>query len=164
MLPTTTSDLLAFSSRFLEQGAGDRLKILKQLGLARYADFMLLMPHTAANVTCIVRFFTDPSRVKFPDLRGVELAGLVLDGANLIRANLTGAKLNGSRLVKADLIYAQLQDADLRDADLRGATLNKTSWAGAWVEGCRLGVGVGLTEEQRQDLQNRGALLEPWLK
>ncbi|HEY9751022.1 MAG TPA: pentapeptide repeat-containing protein, partial [Allocoleopsis sp.] len=73
-------------------------------------------------------------------------------------------KLNGSSLVKADLIYAQLQDADLRDADLRGATLNKTSWAGAWVERCRLGVGVGLTAEQRQDLQNRGALLEPWLK
>nr|WP_290223394.1 pentapeptide repeat-containing protein [Trichocoleus desertorum] len=164
MLPTTTSDLLAFSSRFLEQEAGDRLQILKQLGLARYADFMLLMPNADANVACVMRFFADPSRVKFPDLRGVELAGLALDGANLIRANLTGAKLKGSSLVKADLIYAQLQEADLRQADLRGATLNKTSWVGAEVEGCHLGVGVGLTDEQRQDLQERGALLEPWFK
>jgi uncharacterized protein YjbI with pentapeptide repeats len=128
--------------------------------LARYADFMLLMPNTAANVACVMRFFADPSRVKFPDLRGVELVGLALDGVNLIRANLTGAKLKGSSLVKADLIYAQLQDADLRDADLRGATLNKTSWVGARVAGCRLGVGVGLTEAQRQDLQQRGAWLE----
>ncbi|MBW4488198.1 MAG: pentapeptide repeat-containing protein [Trichocoleus desertorum ATA4-8-CV12] len=160
MLPAFTSDLPAFSSRFLEQAPSDRLHILKQLGLARYADFMLLMPNTAANVACVMRFFADPSRVKFPDLRGVELAGLALDGVNLIRANLTCAKLNGSSLVKADLIRAQLQDADLRQADLRGATLNKTSWVGAEVEGCRLGVGVGLTDEQRQDLQERGALLE----
>ena len=163
MLSTIPSDSLAFCSHFLEQGSSDRLQILKQLGLARYADFMLLMPNTAANVACVMRFFTDPSRVKFPDLRGVELADLVLDGVNLIRANLTGARLNGSSLVKADLIYAQLQDADLRGADLRGATLNKTSWAAALVEGCSLGVGVGLTDEQRQDLQKRGALFEPWL-
>jgi uncharacterized protein YjbI with pentapeptide repeats len=162
MLPATTSDLLAFSSHFLAQEPSDRLQILKQLGLARYADFILLMPNTAANVVCVMRFFADPSRVKFPDLREVELAGLMLDGANLIRANLTGAKLNGSSLIKADLIYAQLQDADLRNADLRGATLNKTHWAGAEVEGCHLGVGVGLTDEQRQDLQERGALLESW--
>ena len=159
-----TSNLVDFSSHFLEQEPGDRLQILKQLGLARYADFMLPMPNTAANVACVMRFFADPSRVKFPDLRGVELVGLALDGANLIRANLTGAKLNGSSLVKADLIRAQLQDADLRQTDLRGATLNKTSWAGTSVEGCRLGVGVGLTDEQRQDLQNRGACLEPWFK
>ena len=163
MLPTTSSDLSA-SSHFLAQEPGDRLQILKQLGLARYADFMLLMPNTAANVACVMRFFVDPSRVKFPDLRGVELVDLVLDGVNLIRANLTGAWLNGSSLVKADLIYAQLQDADLRGANLRGATLNKTSWAGAFVEGCCLGGGVGLTDAQRQDLQERGALLEPWLK
>ena len=163
MLPTTSSALSA-SSHFLEQAPSDRLQILSQLGLARYADFMLLMPNTAANVICVMRFFADPSRVKFPDLRSAELAGLVLDGVNLIRANLTGAKLNGSSLVKADLIYAQLQDADLRNADLRGATLNKTNWAGARMEGCQLGVGVGLTDEQRQDLQDRGALFETWLK
>jgi hypothetical protein len=160
MLPTASSDLLAFSSRFLEQEPGDRLHILKQVGIARYADFMLLMPNTKANVACVKRFFADPSRVKFPDLRGVELAGLALDGVNLIRANLKGAQLNSSSLLKADLIYAQFQDADLRNADLRGATLNKTSWVGAWVEGCHLGSGVGLTDEQRQDLQDRGALLE----
>jgi uncharacterized protein YjbI with pentapeptide repeats len=164
MVSTTTSNLPAFCSHFLEQSPSDRLQILKQLGLARYADFMLLMPNTAANMACVMRFFADPSRVKFPDLRGVELANLVLDGVNLIRANLTGAKLSSSSLVKADLIYAQLQDADLRGADLRGATLNKTSWVGALVEGCCLGVGVGLTDAQRQDLQARGALLEPWLK
>ena len=163
-MPTPTSDLADFCSHFLEQEPGDRLQILKQLGLARYADFMLLMPNTAANLACGMRFFADPSRVKFPDLRGVELVGLALDGANLIRANLTGAKLNGSSLVNADLIYAQLQDADLRHADLRGATLNKTNWIGAWVEGCRLGMGVGLTDEQRQDLKNRGACLESWFK
>jgi uncharacterized protein YjbI with pentapeptide repeats len=160
MLHNATSNLQTLSNHFLEKEAGDRLQILKQLGLARYADFMLLMPNTAANVACVMRFFADPSRVKFPDLRGVELAGLALDGVNLIRANLTGAKLKGSSLVKADLIYAQLQDADLSDADLRGATLNKTSWVGAQVAGCRLGVGVGLTEAQRQDLQQRGAWLE----
>ena len=152
-----TRNLYCTCTEFLEQDPQQRILTLKQLGLARYADFLTKMPLSEANVACVMRFFANPSRVKFPNLRGAELSGLVLDGVNFIRGDLSGANLRGSSLVNADLIFADFTKADLRDADLRGATLNETTWSGTLVNQCHSGTGIGLTNEQRRDLNNRGA-------
>jgi len=145
--------------QFLEHTPQERLLILQNLGLARY-DFLTQIPFTEANLACVLRFFKNPSQVKFPNLQGADLSGLVLDGVNLIRGNLTGANLKGSRLLEADLIFANLTGADLRNADLRGATVNETVWFAAKVEGCRLGTGIGLTNKQRLQLKAAGASFE----
>ena len=155
-----TTNLQQTSIHFLEQNPRERLTILKRLGLARYATFLTQMPLTESNIACVMRFFQNPDRVKFPDLRAVELNGLVLDGVNLIRGDLSEASLKGCRLHKADLVFARLVRTDLREADLRGATLNETLWFGTLVEGCQLGRGLGLTEQQRQELSAAGALFE----
>lgn len=157
MLNFTTGNLYRTCTEFLEQSSEKRLLILKDLGIARYADFLTQMPFTEANVVCVMRFFKDTSRVKFPNLRGADLSGLNLDGVNFIRGDLSGANLRGSRLLEADLLFANFTGADLRDADLRGATLNETIWTNALVKGGNFGTGIGLTNEQRRDLKIRGA-------
>lgn len=158
MLNFPTQDLYCTCTQFLEQSPQKRLQTLKQLGLARYADFLTQMPLSEANVACVMRFFKNPSRVKFPNLRGAELSGLVLDGVNFIRGDLSAASLRRSSLVNADLIFANFTGADLRDADLRDATLNETIWSSALVDQCQFGTGIGLTNEQRRDLKVRGGL------
>lgn len=157
MLNSANRNLRGTCIQFLEQSSQERLLILKELGIARYADFLTQMPLTEANVDCVIRFFIAPSRLKFPNLSGTDLSGLVLDGANLIRGDLSAANLRGSSLVDADLLFARLTEADLRDADLRGATLNETVWLGALVDQCYFGTGIGLTTEQRTELKLRGA-------
>lgn len=160
MLNSPTQDLYRTCTQFLEQNSEQRLLVLRQLGLARYADFLIQMPLNGANVACVMRFFSNPSRVKFPNLKQADLPGLVLDGVNLIRGDLSGANLRGSSLVNADLIFANLTGADLRAADLRGATLNETIWTATLVDRCNLGAGIGLTHEQLIDLKLRGARLD----
>lgn len=157
MLDSPNQNLYDTCVEFLKQAPQQRLLTLKHFGLARY-DFLTQISLTEANVVCVMRFLGEPSRVKFPNLRGADLSGLVLDGVNFIRGDLTGATLQGSRLLDADLIFANLTGVDLRDADLRGATLNETIWLGALVVGCRLGTGIGLTNQQRTELNAGGAV------
>lgn len=159
MLNSPTQNLYDTCVEFLKQTPQARLLTLRNFGLARY-DFLTQISLTEANIVCVMRFFREPSRVKFPNLRGADLSGLVLDGVNFIRGDLTGATLKESRLLEADLIFANLTQADLRDADLRGATLNETVWLGALVEGCRLGTGIGLTNQQRTMLKASGAVFD----
>lgn len=159
MLNSPTQNLYQNCLQFLQQNPPQRLLTLNNLGLGRY-EFLTKIPLTETNVACIMRFFQSPSRAKFPNLREAELSGLVLDGVNFIRGDLTKARLKGSSLLEADLIFANFTDADLRDANLRGATLNESVWFGALVEGCKFGVGVGLTDKQRKDLRLRGAIFD----
>lgn len=156
-LNTSTQDLYLTSAQFLEQNPQQRLLQLKQLGLARYADFLTQMPLSQANIACVMRFFNNPSQVKFPNLKGADLSGLILNGVNLIRGDLSGANLQGSSLVNADLLFANFTTADLTAANLRGATLNETVWLNTLVSQCHLGMGIGLTHEQRRDLIRCGA-------
>lgn len=156
MLNLPTQDLRYTAIQFLEQSPPQRLQILKQLGIARY-DFLTQIRLNEPNIICMMRFFKYPSQLKFPNLMGADLSGLILDGVNFIRGNLSGANLQGSSLVNADLLFANLMQADLRNADLRGATLNETIWLQTLVDNCQLGIGNGLTQLQRQDLQLRGA-------
>lgn len=159
MLNAPAQNLYRTCAQFLEQNPQQRLLTLNNLGLARY-NFLTLLPLNEANIACVMRFFKEPSRAKFPNLRGAQLSGLVLDGVNLIRGDLTGADLKKCYLREADLIFVNFTGADLRNADLRGATLNETIWSAALVEGCNLGKGIGLTEEQSNDLQACGAIFE----
>lgn len=158
MQNSSTQNLYCTCTEFLKQSPQQRLLLLKQLGIARYADFLTQMSLTEVNVACIVRFFRNPSRAKFPKLERAELSGLILDGVNFIRGNLTGANLRGSSLVNADLIFADFTAADLRNADLQGATLNETIWSDTLVDQCNFGTGIGLTHKQRRDLKVRGAV------
>ncbi|MBD2678394.1 MULTISPECIES: pentapeptide repeat-containing protein [Nostoc] len=156
MLDTSSEDLRCIAIQFLEQSPPQRLHILRQLGIARY-EFLTKIHFNEANIICIMRFLKYPSRLKFPNLQEADLSGLNLDGLNFIKANLSAANLQGSSLVNADLLFANLTKADLRNADLRGTTLNETIWSDTLVDRCQLGVGIGLTHLQRQDLQLRGA-------
>lgn len=158
MLYSQTQDLYRNCTEFLEKDPMQRLRALKEMGLARY-DFLTQMPLTEANITCVMRFLGNRQRVKFPNLQGADLSGLVLDGVNFIRGDLTGANLRGSRLINADLLFANFTQADLRNADLTGATLNETIWLDALVDGCEFEAGTGLTNEQRTYLKIRGARL-----
>ena len=89
-----TQNLYQTSIDFLEKSPQKRLLILKEMGLARYADFLTIMPLAEANIACITRFFSNPSKDKFPNLQGGELSGLVLDSVNFIRGDLSRANLN----------------------------------------------------------------------
>lgn len=153
---SSTPDLQAICTDFLQQTALQRLVLLKQIGLARY-DVLTKMRLTEANVACVMRFFKEPKLVKFPQLQGADLSDLILNNANFIRGKLENANLTGSSLMNADLIFANFTKANLTSADLTGATLNETIWVGTLVAGCKLGTGIGLTTAQRKDLDLRGA-------
>ena len=141
---------------FLHQSPAQRLKILQEMGIGRY-DFLTQIPLTENNIICLMGYFQDTRRLKFPRLINADLSGLILDDVNWIRGDLRGAKLRGTRLINADLIFANFTNADLTEADLTGATLNETIWNNATVTGCLLGSGIGLTQQQRQILsQNKG--------
>jgi uncharacterized protein YjbI with pentapeptide repeats len=156
MLNLSTQDLRNSAIQFLEQTPVQRLQILQQVGIARY-NFLTQMRLNEANINCIIRFLNNPSQLKFPNLSGADLSGLNLDTVNLIRGNLSDANLQGSRLVNADLLFANFTRTDLRNANLSGATLNQTIWLDALVDECQLGIGTGLSHQQRKDLQLRGA-------
>ncbi|MHC5598493.1 MAG: pentapeptide repeat-containing protein [Nostoc sp.] len=158
MLNIPTQDLRYTAIQFLEQSPPQRLEILNQLGIGRY-EFLTKIRLNEANIICIMRFFKYPSQLKFPNLVGADLSGLILDGVNFIRGNLSDANLQGSSLIDADLLFVNFTKADLRNADLRGATLNETIWLETLVDKCQLGVGTGLSNLQRQDLQLRKAIL-----
>ena len=157
MLNIPTQDLRYTAIQFLEQSPTQRLQILKQRGIARY-EFLTKIQLNEANIICIMRFFKYPSQLKFPNLVGADLSGLILDGVNFIRGNLSDANLQGSSLIDADLLFVNFTKANLRNADLRGATLNETIWLETLVDSCQLGVGTGLSNLQRQDLQLRKAI------
>lgn len=144
--------------QFLLQAPQERLLTLKQVGLARYANFLTKMPLTEANIICVMRFFNNSSRAKFPNLQNVDLSGLILNGVNFIRGDLSGANLSSSNLIDADLIFANFTNANLSNTNLQGATLNETVWDGAIVENCNFGTGIGITNQQRQELKSRGAI------
>lgn len=156
----SSKDLYYTCTHFLKQSPEQRLQMLKQIGIARYADFLTQMPLTEANVACVMRFLKSPSSAKFPNLKGAELSGLNLDGVNFIRGDLSRANLSSSSFVNADLIFANFTKADLRNADLQGATLNETIWLDTLVDKCNFGIGIGLTNEQRRNLKLCGAIFK----
>ncbi len=145
--------------QFLQQSPAERLTSLKDMGIGRY-DFLTQIPLTENNIICLMGYFQDTRRLKFPRLRNADLSRLILDEVNWIRGDLTGANLRGTRLRNADLIFANFTNADLTEADLTGATLNETIWNNATVTECLFGSGHGLTQQQCQILSQNGGIFK----
>lgn len=146
--------------QFLTASPDVRRQELDRLGLLRYSKFLVPMVLSEANSICVERFLKTPAQVKFPQMHGADMSGLLLDTVNFIRADLSGANLSDSSLRDANLLFAKAIAADLRGADLRGTSLSLTNWTDALVEGCRFGLGNGLTPVQVKQLRDRGALFD----
>ena len=94
------------------------------------------------------------------DLLGVNLSDANLSDVDLSSANLSDAKLGGAKLCNANLRDAYLSDADLSDANLSDAYLSNAYLSGATVTKAIFGSGIGLSEEEKQDLIERGAIFD----
>jgi hypothetical protein len=99
------------------------------------------------------------------DLRDANLFIANLSGANLSNADLSGANLSGANLSNADLSLADLSGASLSYADLSGADLRRANLSVAFltdaiVRKALFGIGIGLSNEQKQDLIARGAIFD----
>ena len=112
--------------------------LLRQRGLERYSQLLAQMPATPRNLSCLEKFLSGASQIKFPPLQETDLVGLDLSGFNLIRANFTDADLRGANFQGADLLFANFTRADLSGASLRGATLQEAWWTEAIIQGCDL--------------------------
>ena len=87
------------------------------------------------------------------DLFKAKLRDAYLNEAVLSKANLSGAELNEAYLSGADL-----SGANLSDADLSGANLSDADLSGAIVESTTFGDNTGLSEEDKNNLKQRGAI------
>ncbi|MCG8363237.1 MAG: pentapeptide repeat-containing protein, partial [Pseudanabaenales cyanobacterium] len=92
------------------------------------------------------------------DLERASLTGAKLIGANLYWANLKGADLEGVDLEGADLEGANLTRANLSRAKLGGANLTEARLDGAIVESATFTANLGLLEQDKTDLSQRGAI------
>lgn len=77
-------------------------------------------------------------RLKWADLRGVNLCRANLCGADLRRVDLSGANLEGTNFNSANLNNANLNRAWLRVADLHRADFNDADLSGAKLSGANL--------------------------
>jgi Pentapeptide repeats (8 copies) len=68
--------------------------------------------------------------------------------------------LRSSNLISADLSYADFTDADLRNANLTEANLTNTSFIGANIKKARFGYNLGISQNMKLDLIERGAIFE----
>ena len=85
----------------------------------------------------------------------IELRNADLSGANLKNAYLGGADLSGANLKNAYLGNANLKESNIQYADLRG-----TSFINADVNKAIFGSNQGLTEADKRNLQQRGAIFQ----
>ncbi|WP_013320362.1 pentapeptide repeat-containing protein [Gloeothece verrucosa] len=88
------------------------------------------------------------------DLNHAKLTGVDLSGAYLGNANLSYSNLHKSSLALANLI-----GADLRGANLKEANLSQANLSGAKVEAALFAENLGMTEEMKESLLARGAII-----
>lgn len=114
------------------------------------------------------------------NLGGADLSGAYLSNANLIGAdlhraslalaNLSGANLSGANLSDGNLISANLSDVNLSNANFTGADLHRASLIlanlsgavllNAKIEEARFGKNLEFSEQEKLNLQQRGAFFE----
>ena len=99
------------------------------------------------------------------DLRDANLSVAYLKGVNLNDADLRGVNLKGANLHNANLSDANLNNADLSGANLNGANLwgasvRNTNLSRANVKNARFKDNLGLSEDIKRDLKQRGAIFE----
>jgi uncharacterized protein YjbI with pentapeptide repeats len=141
-------------------------------GLVALANLNLLTDFTYADLRGTDLHGLNLSRANLigANLSGADLHWAKLGKANLSGANLSGAHLGGAELMEADLTKADLSGvnlccadlrrADLSDANLSNANMGGTEIDGTTVEKTRFWGSQGLSDELKQDLQNRGAIFE----
>lgn len=104
------------------------------------------------------------------NFRGADLTDAELTDANLNSANLGGVDLSGADLGNADLSHtnlhhaslalANLSGANLGGANLNGANFSNANLSGAKVKEARFSKNIGISEETKQHLLERGAIFE----
>jgi uncharacterized protein YjbI with pentapeptide repeats len=152
------SNLQTFCQDFCDRSNDQKVSILQQYGLKRYSQLLCQLTISPGNLRCLMKFFSQPDRVKFPQLQGTDLVGLDLSGVNLIRANFTEANLQGCNLQGADIIFGNFTHANLSSANLQGCTLNETCWNESIVINCNFADTQGISLSQQQLLMARGAI------
>ncbi|MEB3179849.1 MAG: pentapeptide repeat-containing protein [Nostocaceae cyanobacterium] len=110
------------------------------------------------------------SRLHHADLTNADLLNANLSNAELGNVNLSGADLSGADLSGANLRYVSLMDAklcncnltgvNLGHANLSGADLSNTNFSEAKLLHARLGNNLGISDQQKQRLQQQGAIVE----
>ncbi|MBW4627680.1 MAG: pentapeptide repeat-containing protein [Brasilonema octagenarum HA4186-MV1] len=96
--------------------------------------------------------------LSFVDLRAANLRFANLSAADLRAANLSAADLSFADLSGADLSGADLSGADLSGANLSGANLSDADLSDAIVVDAFFGGTKSLTEDNKRDLKQRGAI------
>jgi uncharacterized protein YjbI with pentapeptide repeats len=160
VLPSTFSatELPNFCQDFCDRSLLQKVLILRQYGLERYSQLLCQLRPSPGNLRCLGKFFTQPERMKFPQLQGTDLVGLDLSNTNMIRANFTEANLQNCNLEGADIIFGNFTRANLTLANLQGCTLNETCWQESIVIDCLLSDSKGIPLSQQQVLLTRGAI------
>jgi uncharacterized protein YjbI with pentapeptide repeats len=107
------------------------------------------------------------------ELVGTDLTGAILEKSDLRQANfekailwaanLSGADLRQANLSGADLRQANLSQTNLSGADLRQANLSQTNLTDANVEKTTFWQNEGLSDSLKQELTERGAIVEDLL-
>lgn len=102
------------------------------------------------------------------NLRGSNLTDADLSEADLSHANFSGADLSGAYLESANLSHsnchraslalANLIAVNLTEANLLETNLSNTNLSSAKVKGAVFGQNTGLSEEEKQELLQRGAI------
>ena len=82
--------------------------------------------------------WTNPTKLRGKNLRGLDLREIYLKNADLSDANLEGTDLRDQRLIGAKLNDAILTKSDLRGVNLYGANLSGACLAGANLQGAIL--------------------------
>ncbi|MEL6383066.1 MAG: pentapeptide repeat-containing protein [Cyanobacteria bacterium J06626_18] len=162
-LSATRAQRTAWLFRYLEGPSGLGLsRLLESLEGMGIKPFTENVPSQKFDLQCA-------------DLRGADLRGMDLQGANFRSAKLRRAKLSRAILHRADLSHAVLSRAILRSADLSqailcgallsdavlyGAVLQDTDLTDALVGKATFGNNLGLTEQDKDDLKQRGAIFQ----
>jgi|GEM_PF-1916014 len=86
-----------------------------------------------------------------------------LQGADLVGIQLARANLSGANLSDTNLSGANFSDANLSNADFSDANLNGVNFSGTKVNNARFRGSVGISEDMKRNLIQRGAIFEDTL-
>ena len=90
------------------------------------------------------------ANLSYVNLSGADLSGAYLDNANLSHADLHRTSLALANLIGANLSYANLQEANLSNANLSRAIVTEA----------KFNQNIGLSEEMKLNLEERGATVK----